>query len=342
MTTRTPVTCSGSIREAEEQLKALCSSQRVPVFALSIRVLLRGQAPITHPDNALNGALQLKAVVLIWVKDNALLGQQQYFIKMALQILIHDYQDIPIVTRAYTTACVLTTLAVQLDVVDTFDLYYNPRLIFLHWQLWRLITCFCFFGTFGFSFLFNIIFTYRYCRMLEENWFRSRTADFFAMFLYGGTLMIVLALHCYVMERFFCSPFQVLASFVNMLFLGQAFTIMLVYIWSRRNPLVRMNFFGLLTFQAPYLPWVLLAFSLLLGNSFMVDFVGIVCGHFYYFLEDVFPFQPGGFKTLVTPEILKRWLDAQDDSANYQPLPGGRRPGGWNWNEREINGQNVG
>ncbi|CDW57893.1 PrmA and DER1 domain containing protein [Trichuris trichiura] len=223
---------------------------------------------------------------------------------MALQILIHDYQDIPIVTRAYTTACVLTTLAVQLDVVDTFDLYYNPRLIFLHGQLWRLITCFCFFGTFGFSFLFNIIFTYRYCRMLEENWFRNRTADFFAMFLYGGTLMIVLA------------------SFVNMLFLGQAFTIMLVYIWSRRNPLVRMNFFGLLTFQAPYLPWVLLAFSLLLGNSFMVDFVGIVCGHFYYFLEDVFPFQPGGFKTLVTPEVLKRWLDAQDDSASYQPLPG--------------------
>ena len=35
-----------------------------------------------------------------------------------------------------------------------------------------------------------------------------------------------------------------------------------------------MNFFGLLTFQAPYLPYVLLGFSLLLGNSVSVDLLG--------------------------------------------------------------------
>jgi Derlin-2/3 len=42
---------------------------------------------------------------------------------------------------------------------------------------------------------------------------------------------------------------QMFAFFVNLLFLGQAFTIMLVYVWSRRNPFVRMNFFGLINFQ---------------------------------------------------------------------------------------------
>jgi len=36
-----------------------------------------------------------------------------------------------------------------------------------------------------------MIFTYRYCRMLEEGSFRSRTADFVMMFLFGATLMIV-------------------------------------------------------------------------------------------------------------------------------------------------------
>jgi hypothetical protein len=56
-------------------------------------------------------------------------------------------------------------------------------------------------------------------------------------------------------------------------FSGQAFTIMLVYVWARRNPFVRMNFFGLVTFQAPYLPWVLLGVSLLIGNSVSVDLV---------------------------------------------------------------------
>ena len=67
---------------------------------------------------------------------------------------------------------------------------------------------------------------------------------------------------------------QIIAFFVNLVFLGQAFTIMLVYIWSRRNPYVRMNFFGLLTFKAPFLPWVLFGFSLMLGNSVMVDLIG--------------------------------------------------------------------
>lgn len=61
---------------------------------------------------------------------------------------------------------------------------------------------------------------------------------------------------------------------MNLVFLGQAFTIMLVYVWSRRNPYVRMNFFGLLIFQAPFLPWVLMGFSLLLGNSIIVDLLG--------------------------------------------------------------------
>ena len=37
---------------------------------------------------------------------------------------------------------------------------------------------------------------------------------------------------------------------------------------------MRMNFFGLMNFQAPYLPWVLLGFSLLLGNSIVVDLMG--------------------------------------------------------------------
>lgn len=42
---------------------------------------------------------------------------------------------------------------------------------------------------------------------------------------------------------------QFFGFFVNLLFLGQAFTIMLVYVWSRRNPFIRMNFFGLINFQ---------------------------------------------------------------------------------------------
>ncbi|XP_065664058.1 derlin-2 [Hydra vulgaris] len=230
---------------------------------------------------------------------------------MAYQSFQQEYMQIPVVTRAYTTACVVTTVAVQLDFVNPFQLYFNPDLIFRNFQLWRLVTTFLFFGTFGFNFLFNMIFTYRYCRMLEEGSFRGRTADFLLMFLFGGFFMSCIAL------------------FVNLVFLGQAFTIMLVYIWSRRNPYVRMNFFGLMNFQAPYLPWVLLGFSLMLGNSIVVDLIGIAVGHVYYVLEDVFPTKPGGFRILQTPDFIKNLFDRRE--IEYEPIPEELRPGGYNF-----------
>ncbi|XP_028679803.2 LOW QUALITY PROTEIN: derlin-2 [Erpetoichthys calabaricus] len=228
-----------------------------------------------------------------------------------------EYLQIPPVTRAYTTACVLTTAAVQLEFITPFQLYFNPDLIVKRYQLWRLITNFLFFGPLGFSFLFNMIFLYRYCRMLEEGSFRGRTADFVFMFLFGGILMTLFGL------------------FASLFFLGQAFTIMLVYIWSRRNPYVRMNFFGLLNFQAPFLPWVLMGFSLLLGNSIVIDLLGIGVGHVYYFLEDVFPNQPGGRKLLVTPSLLKFIFDVPEEDPNYNPLAEDQ-PGDVSWRTEEM------
>lgn len=244
---------------------------------------------------------------------------------MAFQTLIQGFYEIPVVTRIYTTACVCTTFAVHLDLISPFQLYFNPTLI-LQGQVWRVITTFLFFGTIGFSFLFNMIFTYRYCRMLEEGSFRGKTADFIMMFLFGGIFMI-----------FF-------AFFINLLFLGQAFTIMLVYIWSRRNPFLRMNFFGLLNFQAPYLPWVLLAFSVILGdisNAIYIDLVGIGAGHVYWFLEDVFPNQPNGMKLLKTPQFLRNIFDEPPDTDDYVVLPEDR-PGGaaFHWGQANINNNN--
>ena len=125
---------------------------------------------------------------------------------MSFHTLIRQaYFEMPPVTRAYTTACVLTTMSVQLDLLSPFQLYFNPILIWKNYQLWRLMTTFLFYGTFGFNFFFNLIFTYRYCRMLEENSFRGRTADFVTMFIFGSFFMIIAAL------------------FVNLLFLGKYF-----------------------------------------------------------------------------------------------------------------------
>ncbi|EDW97306.1 derlin-2 [Drosophila yakuba] len=221
------------------------------------------------------------------------------------------YLEIPVVTRAYTTVCVLTTLAVHLDLVSPLQLYFNPTLIVRKFQIWRLATTFLYFGTIGISFFFNMVFTYRYCRMLEDGSFRGRSSDFVMMFIFGGVLMTFFGI------------------FVNLLFLGQAFTLMLVYVWSRRNPLVPMNFFGVLNFQAPYLPWVLLCCSMILGNTVWVDVIGMGVGHIYYVLEDVYPTLSNGYRLIKTPYFLKRLFNEHIER-NFQAAAEDR-PGGFPW-----------
>lgn len=90
------------------------------------------------------------------------------------------------------------------------------------------------------------------------------------------------------------------------MFLGNSLSFMIVYLWSRRNRFARMNFLGLFNFTAPYLPWVLLFFSIMLGgNGTVVDILGIVVGHLYYFLEDVYPvISPQRKRLLQTPNFM--------------------------------------
>lgn len=66
---------------------------------------------------------------------------------------------------------------------------------------------------------------------------------------------------------------------------------------------MRMSFLGLFTFTAPYLPWVILGFGVLLGQSPIYDLLGVVVGHLYYFLEDVYP-EVSGRKLLKTPAFM--------------------------------------
>jgi hypothetical protein len=51
-----------------------------------------------------------------------------------------------------------------------------------------------------------------------------------------------------------------------------------VYVWGRRHPYVNLSFLGIFNFTAPYLPWVLLAFSVTLRSNAVSDLLGIVAG----------------------------------------------------------------
>lgn len=208
--------------------------------------------------------------------------------------LMSWYMDIPVVSRLYFTGAFLTTAGCALDIISPFSLYFNFDLIFHHGQLWRLVTTYLFFGMFSVEFLFHMYFLVRYCRSLEEGDFRGRTAHFVMMIMFGVTFMTAVA------------------PFVSVHFLGSSLSFMMVYVWGRRNEDMRMSFLGIFTFNAPYLPWVMLAFSMMLGHPVTIDVIGILVGHTYYFLEYVYPvvadIRGWKVKKILEPPRLLHWI----------------------------------
>jgi len=222
------------------------------------------------------------------------------------------YKNLPIITKTYMTACVATTIAVYLDIVTPLDIYLNFNLIFKKFQFWRLITNFFFFDYIGINFLFHMYFLVRHSQLLEEGSFRGRTADYFIMLLFGGTSLILIN---YAIVAFNWSGF-----IPNIIFLAPSLAFMVVYVWSRRNPHITLSFLGLFNFPAPYLAWVILGFGMLLGQSPAYDLLGIVVGHIYYFIEDVYPQTSGGRRILRTPEFLRSMFEGDQQRPREIPI----------------------
>ncbi|KAK6510715.1 hypothetical protein TWF506_009818 [Arthrobotrys conoides] len=220
------------------------------------------------------------------------------------------FYEIPVCTRIWASAAVATALACQCHLVSPFQLFFSLPAVLSKRQYWRLITTFLYFGPLSVDFMFHMFFLARYSRMLEETYFKGKTADFAWLLLYSCTCLL------------FCS-----ATFVQMPFLGSPLAFSIVYIWARRNPSVRLSFLGLFVFNAPYLPFVLLGFSLLInGNMPKDDALGIVIGHIYFFFMDIYPTVRNGSRPLDPPEIWRRLFEPRTENVrpqtqHEQPMP---------------------
>jgi Derlin-2/3 len=102
----------------------------------------------------------------------------------------------------------------------------------------------------------------------------------------------------------FGSSLMLLTSpLLDLPFLSHSLVIMILYIWSRRNPHERLRLFGLFTIGAGYLSYVLLGLSILVGGSIIVDLLGILVGHIYFFLTDIIP-EEYDIQILKTPFFM--------------------------------------
>lgn len=233
------------------------------------------------------------------------------FSVLVLLFICSFYNSLPPVSKSFGTLCVLTTLGYQLGVIKAEWLLLDFALVASKFQIWRLLTNFIFLGPFSMQFGVRILMIAKYGVQLEKGPFDKRTADFVWMFIVSMVALLAMALALPTI-RFY---------------VGHALVFMLLYVWSREFANARVSLMGLVTLQGFWLPWALLAVNTMFGHPFLVDLLGIVVGHIYYFLTVLHP-QATGHNYLKTPrwvhQLVAQWPRPQVPSTQTTVSPGAR------------------
>lgn len=201
----------------------------------------------------------------------------------------------------------LTTVAVQFQILPIPLIALLYQQVFYRFEIWRLITNFFFLGPFSINFGIRLLMIARYGVQLENGPFQRRTADFFWMMIFGSLSLLVLSA----------------IPFFESYFLGVSLVFMLLYLWSREFPNANINIYGLVNLKAFYLPWAMLALDVIFGSKIVPDLLGIIAGHLYYFLTVLHPLA-GGRNILKTPlwmhKLVARWrIGAPPANIRAQP-----------------------
>ncbi len=96
----------------------------------------------------------------------------------------------------------------------------------------------------------------------------------------------------------------IVGLFMNIYFLMDPLVLAVLYVWCQLNKDQIVTFWFGTQFKAMYLPWVLLAFKVIISNSGFMELVGILVGHLYFFLMFKYPQDFGGPSLLSTPGFL--------------------------------------
>lgn len=106
--------------------------------------------------------------------------------------------------------------------------------------------------------------------------------------------------------------------------LSSSILMTIIYYWSRANPDQPVSFMFGLTFKATLLPWVMVAFTTLLGGNPLTQIIGIVVGHIYYLLADRVPVDYG-YHVVSTPHWISD-LFGDPPAPTYHPQGGQYQP----------------
>ena len=229
------------------------------------------------------------------------------------------FKSLTPVAKAWLSIAVITTVGAQFGFINLAYLYFDPMLIYKkfqvfhhviiitypctahHHQIWRFVTTFFYFGKLGFGFLIQMFILTRYTQMLENDHFPgpSGLAEMVFLLIFGGSGLILL-------------NWIVFGGSIP--FLASALSFVLLYVWSRKSPYIDVTFWGF-QFKAWHLPFVLLLFTFIMGNSPVLDIFGILVGHLYHFLMDIVP-RVYNKNLIACPQVLYNIFDKTEARRN--------------------------
>lgn len=182
------------------------------------------------------------------------------------------------------------TMLEHLGFVSEHQLFFSTYYVFRKHQYWRIVTAFMYFGKIGLIFAIRILELVRFASDLEAHTFGPTRRPQYAWFLLCSSLSLLFV-----------------GSLLSIRFMSYPLSWILTYIWSRKSRHMRVSFLGVVTITAPYYPFVELLFTLVQSNLEFKDIaVGLLLGHLYYFLEELWPREmPSfGYHWIGTPQ---RW-----------------------------------
>lgn len=180
-------------------------------------------------------------------------------------------EDIPPITRCWTAGMFLALALEYCGYLSGTDLLFSYEAIVTKGQYWRLVTSFFYFKRMSWDLPFSLYFVARTSKSLEEG-----MNDMF-----GYLWLIVVNAVMLLMISAFIHPIY---------WLGPSLDEVLIYIWARSNYNLPMEMFGLVTFNAGYLPYMYAVITHIADDKPLVGVVlALLPGHLYFYFLEVFP-----------------------------------------------------
>ncbi|KAL4234371.1 Derlin 1 [Mactra antiquata] len=203
------------------------------------------------------------------------------------------YRGIPQISKYWFTGSVVVPLVARFGLINPTYLILLSDAVIRKFQIWRPITAVFYYpisGPRGFHYLMNLYFLYSYSTRLETGIFDGKPAEYVFMLLFNWLCLVIIGFAA------------------DLMLLMDPMILSVLYVWCQLNKDTVVSFWFGTRFKAMYLPWILLAFNMIVGGGGLQELLGIIVGHVYFFLMFKYPQDFGGVRLISTPQFLYKYF----------------------------------